>query len=101
MNKQFENNKTTLDFHSNKIQEMQKKHIKEVDESKQELLDEILRLRKERSDIQMLAASVKERALQVNENLEKTLEEVAKLQSWSGRVKEILALSTMIEIQEE
>lgn len=51
MAKQFENNKTLIDFHSNQIKEMGRKHHKEVEESKQELLDEILRLRKERSDL--------------------------------------------------
>lgn len=51
MNKQFENNKTVIDFHANQIKEMGKKHHIEVEDSKQELLDEILRLRKERSDL--------------------------------------------------
>lgn len=80
---------------------MGKKHHKEVEESKQELLDEILRLRKERSDLQMLAGEVKERAVEVNFNLDKALDEIKKLHQWSGRVKEILQLSTMIEVQEE
>ena len=44
-----------------------------IDNSKQELLDEVLRLRKERSDIQMLATSVRDRAYEVNLNLEKNV----------------------------
>lgn len=49
----------------------------------------------------MLAGQVKDRAIEVNYNLEQALEEVKKLHIWSLRVKEILSLSTMIEAQEE
>lgn len=67
-----------------------------IDNLKQELIDEVLRLRKDRSDIQILAVSVRDRALEVNLNLEKNVAETQKLQRWTVKVNQILQLTYLI-----
>ncbi len=64
-------------------------------------MDEVLRLRKDRSNIQILVDDVRDKigALQVQHD--SCLEEIFKIQKWNVKMKEILGLSTLIEIQEE
>jgi len=66
-------------------------------EVKGEFDDECLRLRKERSDLQLLTGQIKEIGMRVDLNLEKALEDMRRLRVWNQKVKEILTLSTFIE----
>jgi|LauGreDrversion4_2_1035121.scaffolds.fasta_scaffold549380_1 hypothetical protein len=70
-------------------------------EVKGEFDDECLRLRKERSDLQLLTGQIKEIGMRVDLNLEKALEDMRRLRVWNQKVKEILTLSTFIERQDE
>lgn len=72
-----------------------------MDEVKIDLMDEVLRLRKDRSDIQMLVDDVKERIEALDGKHDRTVDDLRRIQIWTLRVKEVLELSTLIEIQEE
>jgi|LauGreDrversion4_2_1035121.scaffolds.fasta_scaffold57484_4 hypothetical protein len=62
----------------------------QVDEVKVDLMDEVLRLRKDRSDIQILVDTVKEKIEALDIKHERTVEDLRRIQIWSLRVKDVL-----------
>jgi hypothetical protein len=61
-------------------------------EVKGEFEDEVLRLRKERSDIQIMAQNARDTSIRVNCNIEKAMEEMQRLHVWNLKIKDILTL---------
>ena len=72
-----------------------------IEELRQEIGEEISRMRKDRADTILMQMQLKERIVEINEGLDRNFEEIKEILKWNSKVKEILQLSVTIESQDE
>jgi hypothetical protein len=58
-------------------------------------------MRKERADLQMMHGQLRTQSEQVNGNLVKCLDEIAKIKIWCSKAREIFQLQNVIQRQDE